>query len=81
MHTVSKRGKREYDDKEDHSVLAAIVPSIVQKVLEQSGIRHQQLLIICSGSKNSSKLLLFQLVSVTQRSSPLSGEERERSVA
>lgn len=51
-------------DEEDHSVLAAIVPSIVQKVLEQSGIRHQQLLIICCGSKTSNKLLFsrFQLI-------------------
>ena len=43
------KAKEENDDEEDHSVLAAIVPSIVQKVLEQSGIRHQH--------KNSRKLL------------------------
>ena len=55
-YTVSKQGKGGNDDEEDHSVLAAIVPSIVQRVLEQSGIRHQH--------KNSSKLLFsrFQLI-------------------
>ena len=35
IHLVSKQGKGGNDDKEDHLVLAAIVPSIVQKVLEQ----------------------------------------------
>ena len=55
-YTVSKQGKGGNDDEEDHSVLAAIVPSIVQKVLQQSGIRHQH--------KNSRKLLFsrFQLI-------------------
>ena len=50
------KAKEENDDEEDHSVLAAIVLSIVQKVLEQSGIRHQH--------KNSSKLLFsrFELI-------------------
>ena len=60
-YTVSKQGKGGNDDEEDHSVLAAIVPSIVQKVPEQSGIRHQH--------KNSSSNYCFHGFNLRQLSS------------